>query len=69
MNDEYYEGNELDAVIERFEPAEILERVATQLDTLFQGGVALRGKELTRIRSCLKAINEVISGKSVSHYA
>jgi hypothetical protein len=65
MNDDYYDGNELDVVMERFEPAQILERVAGQLDTLFEDGVALKGKDLARLRSCLKAIDETISHKCV----
>jgi hypothetical protein len=65
MNDEYYDGNELDVVIERFEPAQILERVAAQMDTLFEDGVALKGKELARMRFCLKAIDKTISHKFV----
>jgi hypothetical protein len=65
MSDEYYDGNELDVVIQRFEPAEILERVAAQLDTLFQDGAAFKRKDLARMQCCLKAIEETISDKFV----
>ena len=68
MQDGPYESNELDAVIERFEPSEILERVAARVDDLLRDRVKFKDEELTRMRYYLKAINDRIADKSVRRH-